>query len=370
MQAVVPNQKNRHREIDLIKFCAIVFMIFVHTYELYAYDEFFESPAYENTFQYILNFIVEFLGGAPAAPVFMFCMGFCLKISRRTNVSKLLKRGVVLIVLGLQVNLLEELLPLVWDKPDLEMLLESLPGLFANDVYFFFAMAFFFFAFAYATKKPVLVSAVACALCLIGGFFLPYKDFSSESSLCNIIVGLFFRTDEYAFFPFCSWIVFPTAGYLFSWFLTTQDDRDKTYKRVFIVALVVILAVSAVYFATDIENSMLNALDCEDSDYYSPNFFSQIWAIAFVLLWMSVAYRIMKRTKDGKVTKVIEWGSNNTMALYIVQWLVLAVLTPVIRVSSNIFYAYLMCLTVTALTFLLTAEIKKRFRFDRKIRMI
>ncbi len=50
-------------------------MIFVHTYEYNTYEAFFESPTYENPFFYALNYIIEFFGASPSAPVFMFCMG-------------------------------------------------------------------------------------------------------------------------------------------------------------------------------------------------------------------------------------------------------------------------------------------------------
>ena len=177
------SRQKRYLEIDFVKFAAIIFMIFVHTYEVFTYDAFFESPGYENPVLYALNFIVEFFGGAPAAPVFMFCMGLGITFSKNPTPSKFMKRGVVLLLVGLLVNFLEEILPIFWEAPSFDEIHEAVPGLFANDVYFFFGLTFFFFAFVFAVKKPVLICSIAGAISLIGGFFLPYIGFASDSTV-------------------------------------------------------------------------------------------------------------------------------------------------------------------------------------------
>lgn len=364
--SVLP-RKERYPEIDLLKFMAIIFMIFVHTYEFNTYDAFFESPGYENPVLYALNFLIEFLGGAPAAPVFMFCMGLGITFSQNAAPSKLLKRGGILLLAGLLVNFLEEILPLVWEVESFEEILEAFPGLFANDVYFFFGLTFFFFSFAMAVKKPALVCGIACALSLIGGFFLPYLDFCTENTALNLILGLFVRTDEYAFFPFTSWIVFPTVGYLFGKLFVKTEDRKKLYRRSAILAAVVLILVTVVGLSLGYENSMLNALDCEDADYYAPNFFSQLWGLSFVVLLAAAAYWITGKMKEGRLTALITWGSKNVMTLYILQWLVIAILAPVVCLSSNIFYTYLICAVVTVLTYFATKLYLKLNRRGTKL---
>lgn len=106
------SRPKRYLEIDFVKFAAIIFMIFVYVYEVYASHEFLESPGYENPVLYFLNFIIEFFGGVTAAPAFMFCMGIGITFSKNPTPSKFMKRGVQLLLVGLLVNFLEEILPI------------------------------------------------------------------------------------------------------------------------------------------------------------------------------------------------------------------------------------------------------------------
>ena len=52
-----------------------------------------------------------------------------------------------------------------------------------------------------------------------------------------------------------------------------------------VFALTTVISLSLGY-----ENSMLNALDCEDADYYAPNFFNQLWGVAFVIIWNALCF--------------------------------------------------------------------------------
>lgn len=351
----IPTKTKRYAEIDFVKFAAIIFMIFVHTYEVYAYDAFFDSPDYEKPVLYALNFIIEFLGGAPAAPVFMFCMGVGISFSRTTDMgyTTFLKKGVMLLLVGFLVNFLEQVLPVFWSVSvtDTEEILKKIPALFANDVYFFFCLTFFFFAFAFAVKKPVLVCSIAIVLCLIGGFVLPNRNFASDGTVANLLFGLFVRTDDYSFFPLASWIIFPTSGYLFGLLLTNTEDKAGLYKKAAALASAVLVLTTVIGLSLGYENSMLNALECEDADYYAPNFFSQLWAVAFVMLWIALSWTITHRMKNGKFKCLVEWGSRNIKPIYVIQWLVLALMTPFLELSYNIFFTIVACILATVLTF-------------------
>ena len=347
--------KKRYMEIDIIKFAAIIFMIFVHTYEIFTYEAFFESPDYEKPVVYAFNYLIEFLGGVPAAPVFMFCLGLGNIFSRDNSPLKQTKRAFMLLLLGLLVNLFEQVFPLIWENPSLEDLIDAIPWLFSNDVYFFFTLACLFFAFAYATKKPVLVCGITCVLSLVGGFFFPFMDFTSDNAVRNTLLGLFFYTNELSFFPFTSWIVFPAAGYLFGAVLTKTEDRKKLYTRCAIIGIIGLVLITVIGLSLGYENSMLNALECADEDFYTPNFFSQTWALAFIMLFIPVCYWISTKIKPGKLTNLFTWGSRRVKELYVLQWLVIVPFTPILMLSSNIAFTYAMAAVITVLTFLLVA---------------
>lgn len=363
------SQRARYLEIDLIKALAILFMIFVHTYEINAYECFFESPSYENPVLYALNFIIEFFGGVAAAPVFMFCMGVGIVFSGKITPKTLMKRAFVLIGLGLLVNFFEEVLPVVWEEgADMEMFLDWLPGLFANDIYFFFPMTYFLFALMVRSKKEVPIASAVLALGLIGGFILPFMKFETGNTAVDLILGLFVRTGEYAFFPFTSWIVFPMAGYLFGRVLVKTEDKAKLYKKIALISAVALAVIAVVGLSLGFENSFINALDCEDADYYTPNLFSQLWGIAFVLLWEAVAYALVRKANpDSRPARVMIWGSRQVKPIYVLQWVVIFFMTPVLCLTDNIFLTYILCAVVTGITVALTVLWLKLKRGKAKV---
>jgi uncharacterized membrane protein len=71
----VTTQENRLMSIDLARGLAVFFMIAVHTLDVFACQEVKNS---------VLGQIIEFLGGPPAAPVFMTLMGFSFIFSRKS----------------------------------------------------------------------------------------------------------------------------------------------------------------------------------------------------------------------------------------------------------------------------------------------
>ena len=350
---VLPSRPNRYLEIDLAKFVAIISMIVNHAYEVFAYREFLKSPGCENPVLYTLNFIIAFLGGVPAAPVFMFCMGLGITFSKNPNQSKLMKRGVQLLLVGLLVNFIIQILPIFWEAPSFDKILGTIPGLFANDVYFFFGLTFFFFAFVFTVKKPVLICCIVGALSLIGGFFLPYIDFDTGNTALNLVLGLFVHTDEYSYFSIASWIIFPIAGYLFGKVLSKEDSKAKFYKFSAVICAGILALTTVMGLSYGYKNSMLNPLGAAEK-YYIPNFFSQLWGVAFVIIWIALCYLITGKMKDGRFKNLVIWGSKNIMPIYVLQWLTIVLMKPVLELSADIFFTCVICAVITVMTFCIT----------------
>jgi len=98
----VTNQNNRLLSIDLARGLAVFFMIAVHTLEVFA------SPEVKNS---LFGQIIEFLGGPPAAPVFMTLMGFSFLYSRRSDLKPKLWRGFKIFLSGYILNVLRGVIP-------------------------------------------------------------------------------------------------------------------------------------------------------------------------------------------------------------------------------------------------------------------
>ena len=354
-------QKPHYDEIDIVKFLAIVSMIFVHTYETLA-----ESFTSESKVGYWLEFLIEFFGGAPAAPVFMFCMGVGIICSRRSTPALLCRRGAVIFLLGILVNALEEILPIIYESPSWEDFLEWLPGLFAADVYFFFSLMFFFFALAVKSGRPKVFAVSAIVVSLVLGWILPAADLSADNMILDLITGLFVWSNEYSFFPLLSWMIFPAMGYLFGDVLIRSQDRSGLYRKTMLISGAVLILVTAAGFLLGQENSFLNALECSDEAYYCPNFISLAWGGAFVLFWLGGAY-FLTNQKPVSHIPLISWASRNIMPIYCIQWLVISLAVPVLLMAENIAVVYLMCITVTAVTFGLTYVYLMTFRKKSRV---
>ena len=88
------NSRDRSVVADLLKGFAVLFMVQVHLTEQFSTPAFYES---------VWGRISLFLGGTPAAPVFMMVMGFFLQQTRR-NPGQGLIRGCLLLGGGLLLN--------------------------------------------------------------------------------------------------------------------------------------------------------------------------------------------------------------------------------------------------------------------------
>lgn len=132
---------------------------------------------------------------------------------------------------------------------------------------------------------------------------------------------------------YCPWIIFPVAGYLFGRVLRKVAPRSQLYKISAPVSAGILVLTTVIGFSLGYENSMLNILDCTERDYYAPNFFSQLWGLTFVIVWIALCYLIVRRIKDGRFMDLVIWSSENIMPIYVLQWLVIALMTPVMQLK-------------------------------------
>ena len=98
----VTTQTNRLLSIDLARGMAVFFMIAIHTLEVFA------NPEVKNS---IFGQIIEFLGGPPAAPVFMTLMGFSFIYSRKSELKPKLLRGFKIFLTGYILNIIRGVIP-------------------------------------------------------------------------------------------------------------------------------------------------------------------------------------------------------------------------------------------------------------------
>jgi uncharacterized membrane protein len=309
-----PTRVNRGRqaELDIAKGLSILFMLLVHCFE-----EFTAWPLQPS----VSTYIIEFLGSPPSAPVFMFALGVGIVYARKGNAKALMLRGVRLLILGYVLSFFRDFLPhyLLYVKTGQASYFTDAVNLFLGvDILQFAGLAFLFFGVAARLRfKPAhyALAAVVCA-----GANLLLSGVIPENPALSVLLGLFWGTNEYAWFPFLTWILYPIFGCLFGQFLVRCLDKGRWYRAV-LGASFPILALFLIY-------SFLMGVDFGASDgfyqeaYYHHDMMGNIVMISFVVCWMSLIYLFSSHIPAVVGQTLSRWSKNITV-IYCVHWLII-----------------------------------------------
>lgn len=300
----------RQVELDIAKALSIIFMVFLHTMWVMMNFNHSFSPGYE--------FIVGNVLGRPyAAPIFMFCMGVGIVYSRRSQWNNMIRRGLILYLLGIMVNLYEFFIPHFvsgallgnWDAFPIDGGLL----LFCVDILAFAGLAFISIG---VLKKLELSNrkliAVAVILSIIGTLMRGI-DFSNP--LVNLVLADFIGTaGGFTAFPLFNWLIFPIAGYVWAqYFIRAKDKRD------FFRSWPVFIVASLVYFivSTRLWGGILSADDIHL--YYFMNILDAIFCIINAHGVIGMCLWLVKYLPDA-IIKAFTILSRNINTIYIAQW--------------------------------------------------
>ena len=161
--------KTKRMELpDLLRGLAIIFMVLVHVMNIYG-DLNASSGA--------KHAIVDFLGGPPAAPVFMVVMGFFF-MYKKTSLQKSIKRGVGLLLTGYLLNFLRGYLPLALSIDMLGYPPDYYPELYSKyymlwtvDILIFAGLAFIAMGFLRKiSEHPLFLAAVVVLTAMLSPY--------------------------------------------------------------------------------------------------------------------------------------------------------------------------------------------------------
>ena len=276
-----PVNRGRQVELDLVKGLAILFMLLVHCFES------FTSLPWEPTWP---NRLIFFLGGPPAAPVFMFALGVGLAYTRKNTPGDLARRGLRILLLGFAVAFFRDFLSMyvlylrTGDPADLAVGIEEALGV---DILPFAGLAFLFFAAASKLKFQSVHYAAAALLGAAANLLLAGRVLSSPA--LNVIAGLIWGTSEYSWFPFLTWIPYPIVGYLFGQLLVRCRDKARLYRLCLEISLPAAFAGWLLFRHYGIP------IGWENYDYYSyvyfhHNLLGNLLFITFVVAWISLFF--------------------------------------------------------------------------------
>ncbi len=326
----------RARTPDLLKGIAVILMIMVHITELFATQGFYDS---------IIGGIFLFLGGIPAAPVFMAVMGYYLARTNKGLKFDLI-RGLKLMVWGFALNIGLNL-NLFYHIYIGAFILSPWEYLFGVDILFLAGLSVIIIALLkHFFKKNVWVYVIALILIIsIPLFFLPPKT----EGLPSYLTAYFYSDAWWSYFPVIPWISYVLLGFIFN---LKEQILLKFYKanKWYIIPEIVILLAFTFGYGFEISAHL------EQYYHHSALFFG--FAVLIIALWSSLVYQLAQRI-NNRLTNYIEWIGKNVTSIYVFQWLIIGNLATIIYKTQQGYSLLLWFITVLVLSSVLTLAWRK-----------
>ena len=326
-------KQNRVMEIEIMKAVAIIAMVFVHVFEMSAKVNVFSYQ------QHTAAFVIEFFGCIPSAGVFMFAMGWGASYSKRATPQTYVRRSLALFILGLVINIFEEYVPAILVPGSFGPLSGILPSILGTDIYFFAALMSLYFALMKKLesqkKLAVAVSVLLLAICFSVNILVGFESFTTGNEWMDTIVGLLIRVNEYSYFPFISWSIYPILGLgLGTCFQKTTMKKALIFAIVSgIVALALFEYLIRVFGMMDA--SIVDVVDIREGYYYSLHPFYAMIGYGVIALEFVLVHFILLVSRQRFPAFLLTMSKNVTQ-IYIVQWFFIGLISPVLVSLTSI----------------------------------
>lgn len=308
---ISPVNAGRQLELDIARGLAVLFMIAVHAQEMFALPHVAES---------LPGQMVEFFGGPPAAPVFMFLLGAGIIYSKKALASVLLKRGMLILLAGYLLNFLRSTLPNLLVgviSSDPEYYPDALYGLLEIDILQFAGLALILFGIVRALRLGVRTLAAVALLCAAANLIIGRHEV--HGLVLPALAGLLWGASSSTYFPFLTWIAYPVAGYLFATYLIRCRNKDLFYGILTAISVTILYKCAGLLFGAAL-------LTNDDYDYYHHNALLNIVYILFVLAWLGLlhfATRLVQYLFPRYAFGTLRRWSANVAEIYFIHWCLL-----------------------------------------------
>ncbi len=339
-QGYYGKKRLRIPELDMMKTTAVISMVFVHVLEMSsALDT--SAPAAHG-----IAAVIEFFGCVPSAGVFMFIMGWGAALSRKVGYKTYLDRFLQLSLLGVAVNFFQQLVPMLLAPEVFGKAEDSLYTLIAVDIYPFAALATLYFALMQKlnrrSKAAVIFTAALAAVCMGLNAALGCETFTTGNDWLDTLMGLLIRENEYSYFPFISWIIFPAAGY-FAAFLYQKLAADKRLHLYCLGTGVGLILVSELLMEVfSVRDVIIRHVYPAEEAYYAMHPVCGIGALGMILAEFALASFIPRRLKE-RLSPFFVFVSKNVMFIYVAQWILIGLMSPVLadvtRIGINMLFS-------------------------------
>lgn len=321
-------------EIELMKAVAIIGMIYVHVLEgsLKVFKNAWELPGS------IPYTFVEFLGGIPAAGVFMFAMGWGAAHSDRSAPKTYLMRALKLGLLLFVVDFFYSVLPGLIDPVNFGSFTDHPWAIIGFNIYSFAAVFMLFFALMKMMKDNLMLrgilSIVLVLLVFSADIIFKPESFEGNQWIATLI-GVFVRQNDYSWFPIVPWAVFPVFGY-WAGILYRRWNNRSGFAVLSLVTGIILVPLSIIILKIkELPMASANPGWVEPVDYYSLTALNVVCAVGIICLEMATAFGLLTLSK-GKIPSVFEYMSRNVMGIYLLQWAFISPMLPLLLKVTDV----------------------------------
>ncbi|HRY31456.1 MAG TPA: acyltransferase family protein [Bacteroidales bacterium] len=300
---------------DLLKGWAVLWMIQVHLMELF-------MP--EAVYQSLWGRISLFLGGPPAAPVFMAVMGYFLA-RPAVKAAGLALRGLKLLLWGLLLNLGLNL-HVLFRYFFRELQLDPLRYLFGVDILFLAGFSLLFIAIL----KPLLKDRLLLWLLLAAGiafFGDRFPVLANSSGPLQYLAAYLGGNYPWSYFPLIPWLAYPLTGYA-AWMLERKYSLGAASGRYFsiLLLLMILSLLITLPWAVSISHHL--------PSYYHHGLPFFGWTLLFLCCYTLLISKMNRLNFLRPLHLYLGWLGRNVTSVYVFQWLLIGNLATLVYKSQ------------------------------------
>jgi uncharacterized membrane protein len=295
---------NRIALPDILKGIAVIRMILVHLFEVFATPEIFQDKTWH---------LLVFLAGPPGAALFMVIMGYFIARSSadlRTSIS----RGIKLILWGFLLNIGMNF-HLLLKIASGAISLNPWPYVFGVDVLFLAGFSMILLGLMRTLLKNQVFPFVLLALMFAAaGSYLP--PYHGDLTFLKYLLSFFVGGQPWSYFPVIPWTAYPLAGYVF-YMMNQKFEFSGFSGKGMLYAASGIFLILALSFSWGFQTVLSPEL------YYNHSLLFFMWILLLILFWIIVIHMITKNYTNSPAVRYLRWVGRFVTNFYVFQWLLI-----------------------------------------------
>ncbi len=283
-----------------------------------------------------------FLGGPPAAPVFMTVMGYFIALANKDIQTNML-RGIKLVAVGLILNialnahLLIKIYTGVYE-------IDSLAYIFGADIFFMAGISIMLISLLLKVFKDNVLPYFILILMV----FL-IQDYLSAPQIegpMKYLMAFVFSDSWWSYFPIVPWLAYPLTGVIF-YFLEKRFAILMKVRKAEIILFVVFCIVTIMSLPYGI------SVAADLPAYYHHSYQYYLFVLSFMIFW-SLVINFLTRFERSVVIKFVQWIGINVTIIYVIQWIIIGNIATAIYKTQNIIQVIIWFPVILIFTLLVT----------------